>query len=92
MIIARVRTINLMVKPSEQIYSESEGEMTELLIKILTDCGAWISNGQFRIYEQAGTYYISKRQSGGAKWQVLAQFEDITIALSKYIELSTEES
>lgn len=65
--------------------------MEDLLIKILTDCEAWISNGQIKIYEQSGTYYITRRIPGGTKWQAVAQFDDLAVALAKYIELESEE-
>ena len=66
--------------------------MEQLLIKILTDCEAWISNGQFKLYEQSGTYYVARRIVGSTKWQIVEQFEEVKIAVLKYIKLSTEES
>ena len=65
--------------------------MEQLLIKILTDCNAWTSNGEFKLYEQFGTYYISRRFDGSKQWINIAQFEEIEMAVSKYIELCTED-
>ena len=60
----------------------------EMLVKLLTDCGAWITNGQYRLYEKDGEYHIAKRQRGTCQPQY--SFSDLVIALSKYIELATD--
>lgn len=62
--------------------------MIEMLEKILTDCEAWITNGQYRLFEQRGEYHIAKRQNNG--WKVQASFSDLVIALSKYTEIIEE--
>ncbi len=62
---------------------------TEMLVKLLADCEAWITNGQYRLFEQRGEYHIAKRHN--VSWKVQHSFSDLVIALSKYIELVTDD-
>lgn len=65
--------------------------MIEMLITILTSpVDAWITNGTYRLFEKDGQYYIAEHNVGKIAWKPTHHFNDLVIALSKYIELAGE--
>ena len=64
--------------------------MKDIVEKIFTEVEGWLSNGQYRMYENDGTYYIQKRIPPNLKWEIIFSDENIEVALSKYLAYCQE--
>lgn len=62
----------------------------EFITKILTKGDAWITNGQYRLFEKNGEYIIAERKLGLSTFSPIKKFSDLKIAIAEYANLATE--
>jgi len=61
------------------------------ITKILADGEAWITNGQYRLFEKNGEYIIAQRAPLARDFEPIKGFSDLVIAIAEYAELVTAE-